>query len=47
MCSAAAVFWFFSASTPPPMITYWGVTPDSDPILCCDEVFRVNQRMGS
>jgi Na+/proline symporter len=29
---AAAVFWFLSAyGKLPPMITYWGSTPESDP----------------
>lgn len=28
----AAFFWFFSAwGTLPPMVTYWGSTPESDP----------------
>ena len=28
----AAVFWFLSAAGKlPPMVTYWGGTPDSDP----------------
>jgi hypothetical protein len=30
----AAVFWFLSAfRTVPPMISYWGSTPENDPYL--------------
>jgi hypothetical protein len=27
----AAIFWFLSAGESPPMVTYWGSTPDADP----------------
>jgi hypothetical protein len=35
---AAAVFWFLSAyETLPPMVAYWGRTPESDPLYLAME----------
>ena len=35
---AAAVFWFLSAyGELPPIVTYWGATPPSDPHQMADE----------
>jgi hypothetical protein len=44
----AAVFWFLSAyGNLPPMITYWGSTPDTDPFYLAVKFSAVMNRWAA
>jgi hypothetical protein len=44
---AAAIFWFVSASELPPLVTYWGQTPPSDPYVMAMKFSAVMNRWAA